>query len=614
MVEIDSNVILVEPISSRNDHELARAYRVLMTRLQHAGIVPKKHILDNEVSEAMKIIINDKYKMAMELVPPGCHRRNAAEVAIRNFKADFLSVLAGAAEDFPPSLWDHLLPQTEITLNLLQQSNATPTVSAYAHLCGPFDYNKMPLAPMGCAVQVHEKTDKRGTWAYHSVDGWYLSTSPEHYRTHRCHIKATKSERVLDTINFSHKNITRPTITHADKVMTAIAECAKVIKDITSSNGAEEMRQLVELTEQAIHQHPAIDKLFATPVSTTPSVPRVHTTIPTITPSVPRVQGTETAQRLTRSIAKSLELAKQQIGRAFSSPTEKPTSAPPTHSKNTSTLSRKKRKQRRVAAAHSAPNSTTPAANTRSKTKADAPPATRTRASTKNLGNAAVVMKMNNTMCRYARGLTKKMEQIENEVHQAMAIMDEETGHLLNYRQLLRSAKYKKQWSISSANEFGWLANGVGNRIKNPTNTIQFIRKKDIPHERRKDVTYGSFVCSVGPEKKEKNRTRFTEGGDHINYPGARLHIPVFRNLFFGFKKPLLTGFLRISFFFLHFPEEFSQECVFGGVTGIPFFSDFTGIFRRNSCGQEFLYLLWIPPEFRRIPVPAESCMAQASD
>jgi hypothetical protein len=281
-----------------------------MTRLQHAGIVPKKHILDNEVSEAMKTIIKDDSKMAMELVPPGCHRRNAAEVAIRNFKAHFLSVLAGTADDFPPSLWDRLLPQTEITLNLLRQSNATPTVSAYVHLCGPFDYNKMPLAPMGCAVQVHEKTDKRGTWAYHSVDGWYLSTSPEHYRTHRCHIKATKSERVSDTINFSHKHITKPSITHADKVMNAIAECAKAIKDITSPNGAEEMRQLVELTEQAIHQHSAIAKSFATPDSTTQSVPRVRTAIPTITPSAPRVQETEPAQRLTRSITQSLELAK----------------------------------------------------------------------------------------------------------------------------------------------------------------------------------------------------------------------------------------------------------------------------------------------------------------
>ncbi len=97
-------------------------------------------------------------------------------MAIRNFKAHFLSVLAGIANDFPPSLWDCLLPQTEITINLIRQSNATPNVLAYAHLSGPFDYNKMPLAPMGCEAQVHEKTDKRGTWAYHSVDGWYLFT------------------------------------------------------------------------------------------------------------------------------------------------------------------------------------------------------------------------------------------------------------------------------------------------------------------------------------------------------------------------------------------------------------------------------------------------------
>ena len=93
-----------------------------------------------------------------------------------------------------------LLPQAEITVNLMRQSNATPTVSAYAHLCGPFDYNKMPLAPMGCAVKVHEKTDKRGKWAYHSVDGWYLTTSPEHYRTHLCHVQSSRSEWYTDTV------------------------------------------------------------------------------------------------------------------------------------------------------------------------------------------------------------------------------------------------------------------------------------------------------------------------------------------------------------------------------------------------------------------------------
>lgn len=132
MVDIDSNAILVQPMKSRSDEQMIRAYDVLVGRLQQANIHPKKHILDNEISANMKKHIRDKYKFTIELVPPGNHRRNAAEVAIRNFKAHFLSILAGTAESFPMNLWDRLLPQTEITLNLLRQSNATPTVSAYA--------------------------------------------------------------------------------------------------------------------------------------------------------------------------------------------------------------------------------------------------------------------------------------------------------------------------------------------------------------------------------------------------------------------------------------------------------------------------------------------------
>jgi hypothetical protein len=30
------------------------------------------------------------------------------------------------------------------------------TNKEYAHFCGPFDYNKMPLAPIRCEVQVQE--------------------------------------------------------------------------------------------------------------------------------------------------------------------------------------------------------------------------------------------------------------------------------------------------------------------------------------------------------------------------------------------------------------------------------------------------------------------------
>jgi hypothetical protein len=198
--------------------------------------------------------------MNMELVPPGCHRQNAAEVAIRNFKSHFLSVLAGVADDFPQNLWDHLLPQTEITINLIQQSNATPTVSVYAHLSGPFDYNKMLLAPMRCEAQIHWKTNKQGTWAYHSIDGWYLFTSPEHYHTHTCYVKATKSERHLDTVHFKHKNITNPTITHADKVMQALAECIKTTTGATGGTTAQEVKDLqriVKATQAILHKSEA---------------------------------------------------------------------------------------------------------------------------------------------------------------------------------------------------------------------------------------------------------------------------------------------------------------------------------------------------------------------
>jgi hypothetical protein len=73
MVEIDSNVILVEPMKSRTDEEMIHEYNALLLQLKRAGIVPKKNILNNEVSENTKNHIQDMCKFNMELVPPECH-------------------------------------------------------------------------------------------------------------------------------------------------------------------------------------------------------------------------------------------------------------------------------------------------------------------------------------------------------------------------------------------------------------------------------------------------------------------------------------------------------------------------------------------------------------
>ncbi len=161
MVEIDSNAILIEPMKNHKDAKMIRAYNTLLLQLKRAGIVPKKHVLDNEVSENMKNHICDKCKLDMELVPPGCHRCNAAKVAIHNIKAHFLSILSGVANNVPPLELTAPTNQDHNQFDLT--TNATPIILAYAHLSGPFDYNKMPLAPMGCEAQVHEKTNKHST-------------------------------------------------------------------------------------------------------------------------------------------------------------------------------------------------------------------------------------------------------------------------------------------------------------------------------------------------------------------------------------------------------------------------------------------------------------------
>ncbi len=54
MVEIDSNSILVKPMKNRKDAKMIRAYNALILQLKWAGIVSKKHVLNNEVSENMK--------------------------------------------------------------------------------------------------------------------------------------------------------------------------------------------------------------------------------------------------------------------------------------------------------------------------------------------------------------------------------------------------------------------------------------------------------------------------------------------------------------------------------------------------------------------------------
>ena len=87
-------------------------------------------------SKDYQATIQNRWKVQFQLVPPDMHRQNAAERAIITFKAHFLAILASVAPDFPRHLWDILLPQTEMTLNLLGQATANTAISAWGNFNG----------------------------------------------------------------------------------------------------------------------------------------------------------------------------------------------------------------------------------------------------------------------------------------------------------------------------------------------------------------------------------------------------------------------------------------------------------------------------------------------
>jgi hypothetical protein len=104
-------------------------------------------------------------------------------------------------------------------------------VSTYQYVDGAFDYNKMPLAPMGCTVKIHECSERRGSRAANAVDRWYLQTSPKHYQCHIVYIKNTRSEGVSDTVHFKHKYITQPTFMPEDTIVKALNDLTQALKE-----------------------------------------------------------------------------------------------------------------------------------------------------------------------------------------------------------------------------------------------------------------------------------------------------------------------------------------------------------------------------------------------
>ena len=230
----DANAILVGALKNREAQTLTTCWNKLNARFNIAGVQPTTYVMDNECSYTLKDALT-KQNIKWQLVPPKTHRRNAAERAIQTYKNHLKAGLSMLDPNFPVREWDRILPQSELTLNLLRASRTNPRLSAWAYLFGQYDFNTNPIAPPGTKVVVHSKPEERGSWAPNGEEGWSIGPSFHHYRCIKCYFPKTRSERDCDTITFIPHVIPFPKITTSDFLRQAATDIISILTNPPSS-------------------------------------------------------------------------------------------------------------------------------------------------------------------------------------------------------------------------------------------------------------------------------------------------------------------------------------------------------------------------------------------
>ena len=158
------------------------------------------------------------------------HQINDSESAVRTFKNHFIAYIFTVDPLFPFYLWDRLVPQVTMTLNMLRLSRIKPELSSYEQVDEIHNFERRTLTILGCKVKIHEKSHKQLTYAPHSVGGWYLVPSFHHYRFYTFYNIETRGDTTPDTIAFLPEFMKILNYGSRDMAIYAAADMAKALK------------------------------------------------------------------------------------------------------------------------------------------------------------------------------------------------------------------------------------------------------------------------------------------------------------------------------------------------------------------------------------------------
>ena len=551
--EYDSNNILAESLKSRTGLNIKNAYQKIRQLLISRGLTPQIHVLDNECSQILKDYMQGENE-EFQLVPPHLHRRNAAERAIQTWKNHFISGIVSTHNKFPLHLWCRLLPQAILTLNLLRQSRINPTLSAQAQLHGQFDYNATPIAPPGTKVITHNKPTVRTSWEPRGSDGWYVDRAKDHYRCYDIYMPKTRTVIQSDTVEFFPHNSKMPFRSSTENVTVAATELINALKNPAPAapfahigdKQMEALDQLANIFKQVtiqpipVHEHPAArPRVGRIPQSALKNHPSV----------VPRVALGPQSVKLPQSATTSHPMPVPRVALIPQSAVPRDASVPRVETRQRASFDPLSTTMSNVQLTTEPPQTTAPmphlippdtdtsSPGTFNSHVSPSKECTRRLQQHERRSQYESCQKQESTISpsvippgthrypfRHKRQpqptlLRKKYALAAAFIghNEANSVTHPITGDLQEFRHLIVGPD-REIWLRSLANEFGRLAQGVGNRIEG-TNTIHFILKSEVPFGTNK-VTFPRIVCDIRPSKSETHRTRITVCGNLLPFAG----------------------------------------------------------------------------------------------
>ena len=511
----DTNYIHMEPVNSRSGSDMADAFERGMKLFKDGDCMPIIERLDNECSDLLRKAIK-KYDITIELAPPGQHRTNLAERAIRTAKNHIISVICTTDKQFPLELWDELIPQGEITLNLMRGSRDNPDISAYEAVRGPYDLSKHPMAPAGMKVVVHEKPLQRGSWDPHGVEGYYLGPAMEHYRCYRTWISHTNAHRISDTVSWHPAKLRMPFVNLVDELKQLGKDVNEVLDNITQLQPEVITKLKMAILENIKSTSDNVQKSEDTKVDD-----KIQNQIDLAVDEEPSAHNDEAIQRvhsqilhddaLKERVLAPVEENIQPIEAIKVSILKKKKSSREKKKRSNKDIRKVRTSSRRKSIVDIAKQEARPKRATQSRKFDDGTNMILPKA--KQRGHTRTIAMMNELKIskKHAKFITKAVKYIKKNVHQANSAIDlNADGTILTSNSALRGPD-AELWEAAHAEEIErLLSSGTG----------KFIQANELPKGRK--AAYCNPQCKI----KIKNgltvrRVRCTIGGDQLPYPGA---------------------------------------------------------------------------------------------